>query len=214
MQKRDLTRYSDYFTVSIPNSQIQALSILLLGILAGGVASLIVHWGTGNTTSIMTLGASSGILIISVPAFLTVLLIRIVRRKMKMKHAMFAVLAISAAYAAFMVIDASVYHFLNNGALAYVLLILVNAGIYGYWLVINKIAVGQKKSAIITSQVQPVLNVLMFLPFGGYLLNVAVPVDIAIIKLFAGILVFLIMGYLAIYLLDRPAKKNLYVSSI
>src|SRR5208282_5672215 len=33
-------------------------------------------------------------------------------------------------------------------------------------------------------------------------------------KLFGGIIVFLVMGYVSIYLLERPAKKNLYVSSV
>ena len=214
-KKRDITKYSDYFTIVIPNSHIQAILILLIGIFAGAVAILIAHYNMGNDTFVLSvIGASSGILVVSVPAYLTVFILKMTNRKMKLKHAIFAVLAISAPYAAFLVGDAVLYYFLGRQVLAYILLILANAGIYGYWLIINKIAVGQRKVAIITAQIQPLLNILLFIPFGGYLLSFGVPVKIVLTKLFAGILVFLAIGYMIIYLLDRPAKKDLYVSSV
>ncbi len=214
-KKRDITKYSSYFTIEIPNSKVQALLILFLGIFAGAVASLVVHYGAaGSELDVALIGASSGILVISVPAFLTVLILRMTKRNMKMKHAMFAVFAISALYALFIIMDGVIYDILRNGVLSYVLLILINASIYGYWFMINRVAIGQKKVAIITSEIQPVLNILLYLPFGGYLLSIMVPINIALIKLFSGILVFLAMGYVILYLLDRPAKKNLYVSSV
>ncbi len=214
-KRRDITGYSSYFTVKIPGAQAQATFILFLGIFAGAIASLIVHYGNSTgRVELAFVGACAGILIISVPAFLTVLILRMTKRKMKMKHAMFAVLAISLPYAIFIMFNAILYDILRNDALSYVLLILSNAAIYGYWFIINRVAVGQKRSAIITSDIQPLLNILMYLPFGGYLLGLGVSINVALIKLSAGIGVFLVMGYVILYLLDRPAKKNLYVSSV
>ena len=214
-QKKDLTEYTNYFTMQIPGSISQIIIILAMGMAAGSVSSLLVHYSPGaNALSIVLLGASSGIMIISLPAFLTVMVMRMLKRKMKTKHALFAVLAASGAYALFIMIDSAIFSVLKNGTLSYLILLLANASIYGYWFMINKIAIGQKRSAIITAEIQPILNVMMYFPFGGYLLRAGFPIEIALIKLYSGMVVFMLMGYVIIYLLDRPAKKKLAVSGI
>ncbi len=215
MPKRDITKYSSYFERRIPNSISLALIIVLIGMLSGAVASVIVHYGSAQAPySMLLLGAGSGILVLSFPALIMVLIIRLMKRDMKTKHALFAVMAVSAAYSVFIIADSVVYSVLKNEALAYVILILSNASIYGYWFMINRIAVGQKKSAIFTAEIHPIINLLMFLPFGGYLLKFNVTVASALVRLFFGILVFLAMGYVILYLFDRPAKKQLSVSSV
>ncbi|MCL4364985.1 MAG: DUF2070 family protein [Candidatus Marsarchaeota archaeon] len=215
MPKRDITKYSSYFERRIPNSISLAMIIVLIGILSGSLASTIVHYGTHfNLYNVLLLGAGSGILVVSLPALIMVLIIRIMKRDMKTKHALFAVMAVTAAYSIFIVFDSIIYSVFQNNALAYVILILSNASIYGYWFIINRVAVGQRKSAIFTAEIHPIINVLMFLPFGGYLLKFNVTIEAALIKLFFGILVFLAMGYVILYLFDRPAKKQLSVSSV
>lgn len=213
--KRDITKYSSYFTLEVPNSIPQIVLIILIGMVAGGIASVITHHPAGiDLPNILLLGAISGMLVISFPALLTVLTIRLMRRDMKTKHALFAVLAVTISYSLFIIADAAIFSWLRNNVIAYVILLLVNASLYGYWFIINKIAVGQKKSAIFTAEIQPIFNLIMYFPFGGYLLQLDVPIGIALIKLFFGMLIFLVMGYIIVYLLDRPAKKNLSVSSV
>ncbi len=213
--KRDLTKYSSYFTMQIPNSINQIAIIIILGMLAGSVSSVLVHYHTGaDVVSILLLGASSGIMVVSLPALLTVMIMRILKRKMKTKHVLFAVLAVSGAYALFIIADSAIFSVLRNGTLSYLILLLVNASIYGYWFIINRVAIGQKRSAIITAEIQPIVNVLMFFPFGGYLLRTDFTIGVALIKLYSGMLIFMIMGYVILYLLDRPAKKKLSVSSV
>ncbi len=215
MQKRSLTSYSDYFTIKIPNSIAQILIIIAIGAFAGTVAALITHPGLmARPYSAVGLGGSSGILAISFPALLTVLVLRIVKRKMKTKHALFAVLAVSLAYSIFIMADAAIYHVTGSSALAYVILILANASLFGYWFIINRVAVGQKRAAILTAEIQPILNLLVYFPFGDYLLRLDVPLETALVKLYSGMFIFLLMGYVILYLLDRPAKKNLSVSSV
>ena len=215
MPPRDLTKYSSYFTLKVPNSLTQIAIIVLLGMLAGSASSVLVHYGSNTgIVVVILLGASSGVLVVSVPALLTVMVIRIINRKMKTKHALFAVLAVCAAYTVFIILDSAVYKILQNGTLAYIILLLANASIYGYWFIINRVAVGQRKSAIITAEIQPILNVLLYFPFGGYLLKADIPIGIALVKLYSGMLIFLVMGYAILYMLDRPAKKKLSVSSV
>ncbi len=215
MPKRDITKYSSYFERRIPNSVSLAMIILLIGVMSGALASVIVHYGTKlGLYNVLLLGAGSGVLVVSLPALIMVLIIRIMKRNMKTKHALFAVMAVTAAYSVFVVADSIVYSVTGNNALAYAILILSNASIYGYWFIINMVAVGQKRSAIFTAEIHPIINVLMFLPFGGYLLKFNVTIEEALLRLFFGILVFLAMGYFILYLFDRPAKKQLSVSSI
>ncbi|MHB1830440.1 MAG: DUF2070 family protein [Candidatus Micrarchaeaceae archaeon] len=215
MPPRDLTKYSSYFTLKVPGSLTQIAIIVLLGMLAGSVSSVLVHYGSNTGIAIVILlGAGSGVLVVSVPALLTVMVIRIIKRKMKTKHALFAVLAVCAAYTVFIILDSAIYKILQNGTLAYIILLLANASIYGYWFIINRIAVGQRRSAILTAEIQPILNVLLYFPFGGYLLKADIPVGIALVKLYSGMLIFLVMGYAILYMLDRPAKKKLSVSSV
>ena len=215
MPKRNLTEYSDYFTLRIPSSVVQVAIIITIGMFAGTVASAITHRGFAiDPYSVVMLGMSSGILVVSVPALLTVLILKLITRGMKVKHALFAVLAVSAAYSVFIMAGAAAYSVTSNGVLAYVILLLGNASIYGYWFIINKVAVGQRRIAILTAEIQPILNLVLYFPFGGYLLKLVVPVESALIKLYSGMFVFLLMGYAVLYLLDRPAKKNLSVSSV
>lgn len=213
--KKDLTRYTSYFTMEVPSSVRQIIIIVLFGIVAGSISSLMVHYGTGShIVSILLLGASSGVMIVSFPALLTVAIIKMMKRSMKIKHVLFAVLAVSGAYAFFLMLDSAIFSVLRNDTLSYIILLLINASIYGYWLIINKIVIGQRRSAIITAEIQPILNVIMYFPFGSYLLQPGFPIEIALIKLYSGIVVFMAMGYAIIYLLDRPAKKRLAVSGI
>ena len=214
MPPRDLTRYSNYFTLNIPGIMKEIAIIILLGILTGSVCSLWLHSGSGTNLNLFLLGASAGILVISFPALLTVGIMKVWKSKIKLKHSLFAVMVVSAAYAVFIIMDAALYSFLGNAAIAYLFLLLVNASIYGYWFIVNRIAIGQKKGAIITAEIQPILNVLLYLPFGKYLLQPVFSASATLLRLFAGMFIFLIMGYIIIYLLDRPAKKNLSISSV
>ncbi len=212
--KRDITKYSSYFEMKIPGSVSSALIIAAIGIFSGIVSDIIVHFNSSVTMNELTVGAVSGLMIVSLPALIMVMIIRILRRDMKTKHAMFAVLAVAAAYSIFVMVDSAVYLLSKSDAIAVAILILANASIYGYWFIINKIAVGQRKSAMFTAEIQPILNVIMYVLFGGYLFRIDVPIGIALAKLMLGMLVFLAMGYVILYLLDRPAKKKLSVSSV
>jgi hypothetical protein len=93
--KRDLTKYSSYFSLQIPSSITQIAMILLLGVMAGEISALIVHYYPGTSIApILLTGSAEGLLVISAPALITVMIMRIVKRRMRTKHALFAVLAV------------------------------------------------------------------------------------------------------------------------
>lgn len=211
-----ITHYVKYFNLQAPSVLYQTLILLLLGACAGGFASIIIHMhglGTG-LPQILLSGISSGILVVSLPALLTVATIKSIRRKMLLKHAMLSTLFITAIYAILLFIGSAIFVVTENAAVSYLSLLLANAGIYGYWLLMGKFLIGRLRKIALVAAVQPVLNILFYIPLGRYILSFGVPLNIALIKLFAGMAVFLSLGYAFIYILDRPSKKILEASGM
>lgn len=209
---RDVIHFTRYFNMGAPGSAAQILLLFILGVVTGVLSDLFIH-PMPVLTSIL-IGASSGVILVSVPAMLTVMLIKTMERRLQLKHALFAVLAVSSFYGLLIVTNSVVFSFLHSYVLAYVLLILFNAGIYGYWFVINRVVMNQRKSRIFTAAIQPVLNTSFYLPMSRYVLSLNVPFSTVLIKLWAGMLVFMAIGYLILYIIDRPAKKALKISGI
>ncbi|MDE1874418.1 MAG: DUF2070 family protein [Candidatus Micrarchaeota archaeon] len=214
--RRYITHYVKYFNLQAPSMTAQTLILLLLGAAAGGFASLIIHLqmlGSG-LLQVVALGVSSGIVVVSLPAIITAALIKSIKRKMLLKHAMLATLLITAPYAIVLFVGSASFAITKNAWLSYFFLLLVNAGIYGYWLLIGKFMIGRLRQMALVAAVQPVLNILFYLPLGGYILSFQAPLNLTLVRLFAGMFVFLAMGYALVYLLDRPSKKILEASGM
>ncbi len=211
-----ITHYTKYFNLKAPSVAVQAAVLLLMGAVSGVAMSLVVHYPpmAQDYFGLLVSGLSTGILVISLPALLTVAFIKATKRKMKLKHAMLATITITALYAVFMIADAVLFHVSGSIAMAYIILLLANACIYGYWFLMGKFALGKGKSSAAIAATQPVLNILLYLPLGSYILALGAPLNVTLIKLFAGMLVFLAAGNALLYVLDRPVKRNMDTSGI
>ena len=212
----DIAKYTHYFNINAPSAKLQLLLLLAVGAAAGMASGLIIHSGISSAAyyGFLLSAAVSGIMIIALPAVLTAILIKGLKWRMKLKHAMFAALSVSLIYALAIVAIAVVYSVFDYYILASVMLILGNAGIYGYWFFINRVAIGQRRGSILIAAVQPVLNLLFYIPFGKYLFTLDAPLNAILLKLYAGMAVFLAVGYAIIYAIDRPAKKELNISGV
>ncbi|MDE1861203.1 MAG: DUF2070 family protein [Candidatus Micrarchaeota archaeon] len=214
---KDITKYSRYFKFRIPKWHVASLMLLALGFMTGIIASFIAqyHSGPGHLLPLLD-GGCAGILVISLPALLTGILIKSMRRKMKLMDILFATLPISFVYALFVIICSVAYFMGASQNAVEVILLLGNAGLYGYWFFINKVAIGQRRSAIVTATAQPLLNVLLLVSFGQYILAIGPAFEsyTVLLKLYGGMAVFLIVSYVIIYVLDRPAKKELNISGV
>ncbi|MGA3020821.1 MAG: DUF2070 family protein [Candidatus Micrarchaeales archaeon] len=211
-----ITHYAKYFNLRAPSSLTQVLILLLLGAISGSLASLVIHQQSidGNYAQAIVLGLNTGIIVVSLPALLTVILIKTAKRKMMLKHAMLSTLLVTTVYSLLLVVNAFVFSVTGNAAISYLILLLSNAFIYGYWFLMERVVIGRGKSAIFLATVQPILNVLFYIPLGSYMLNVNVAFLDALIKLSAGMFVFLVVCYVFLYILDRPAKRMLKSSGI
>ena len=212
---RDVTRISRYFNMQAPGSLVQALLFIALGMFTGVVANMFTHLHSSESLFVSFFsGMSIGIITITVPGILTVAFLKAMRKDMKLKHAFFAVLAISMLYSCALLIGSMFFALMHAYTVTYLILILSNAFIYGYWFLINRVVMDQKRSQIVTAAFQPVLNVLFFIPMGRYLLNASIPLEPSLLKLWSGMLVFMVIGYIILYIMDSPAKKALRISGV
>ncbi|MGC8628664.1 MAG: DUF2070 family protein [Candidatus Micrarchaeia archaeon] len=213
----DITKYSKYFKVNAPSSLVEFVLLLLIGIVSGSVAMLIVHYTMLKEFDyrILAIGMIIGMLSISLPAFLTVLLIKTLNKRMKLKHALLSTIFVVIYYVFAFLLIAFSFALLKSIAISYFILVLANAGIYGYWFIMSNVVIGiRKRSATFTSAIHPVLNILFFLPFSAYLLGVSFPVNATLLRLFIGMLVFLAASYAFLYAVDRPVVKFLDSSGV
>lgn len=214
-EKRELFHYTNYFSKEVPNLSIQSMVILFVGALTGIISTAFIHHPVifSDSYQIIIYGASSGLLVVSLPAVLTVVMIKLLKRSIKMKHLMFATILSVLFYSLFIIIASAVFTIFGNTTAPYVILLLGNASIYGYWLVIGKFII-HKRGGTFIPLIQPTLNILFYIPIDKYILNINLPVSIALIKLYAGMAIFLIIGYIFLYMVDRPFKREVNVSGI
>ena len=211
-----LTRYKSYFRINAPSSFVQALLLVFIGLLAGASAAIISKYPAMlSDYRFVVIGASIGVITISMPAFLTVLVIKAINRRMALKHALFSTLIIATFYLLAFLLLAAVFLISKSFLLANIVLLASNAGIYGYWLVMGKVVIRIRRSAaVFYAAIQPVLNVLFFIPFSFYLLGINFPITATLIKLVVSMLVFLVAAYAFLYFVDRPSKKLLGSSGL
>jgi len=215
-QRDYITHYVKYFNLKAPSSFVQAILFLLVGAASGSLSSMAILQQNfaNNISQVVVSGISTGILVTSLPALLTVVLIKTTKRRMLLKHAMLATLLVTIVYALLLFINAFLFASTGHVIISYIMLVLSNACVYGYWFIVSKFVMGKRKSAGVIAAAHPVLNMLFYLPLGGYILNINVPLGATLIKLFAGMLVFLAVGYTFLYIVDRPVKRRLEVSGI
>ena len=87
-------------------------------------------------------------------------------------------------------------------------LLVGDASIFGWWFFASKILMQKKKVDLLFALIQPTLNILLFISYGTKIISFSTPFNILLVKLYAGILIFLVVCYTIIYIVDRPYKKN------
>ncbi len=212
---KELFKYSKYFNKILPSPIILLAAIIAIGALTGVLAIGIAHFGSNASyASVLLYGGSAGIFIVSLPAILTAAIIKVMKRNMLLKHVMFAVMVSSIGYAIFILIASTAYMLARSYVLTYIIVILANASLYGYWLIIGRFVISKRRSLSLSAVMQPIFNMLMYVPFGKYIVAITLPLSIAMVKMLAGMLVFLLVSYAFLYVVDKPMKSKLNVSSV
>ncbi|MDE1851048.1 MAG: DUF2070 family protein, partial [Candidatus Micrarchaeota archaeon] len=215
-EKRDLFRYTNYFSKEAPAVRTQSALLLALGIVTGIISMLLIHPQDfmQNIFSYTGYGLSTGLLIVSLPALLTLAMTKALKRNILLKHLMYATIVSTTVYALFLIISGAFFSLFHSLTISYVILLVGNASIYLFWIVLGKFLFAQRRGGNLLPAIQPILNILFYIPLGKYLLDFNFSISTALTKLFFGMLIFLISGYVVFYLLDAPLKRETNISGI
>jgi len=214
-EKRFLLHYSDYFTKNAPHNSTSIAIIFLIGIIAGVMSITALHYNEmeHNLAYALANGMSAGLLIISFPALVSAAIIKLVKRRIYLRHILMVFIMSTIAYSFFLVINSAIFFFLRSYIIAYIVILLANASLFGFWFIVSRFVMG-KRHATLIALIYPTLNFLFYMPLGKYFINLNLPFWPAAIKLYSGMLIFLIVGYTFLYIVDRPAKKRLNISGV
>ncbi len=198
-----LTKYASYFKRGWPSIDYLFVLVAILSMLSGTIATLLVL--KYINLAIVMRGISIGFYIIFIPFFLSVLVSKIIRKKVKLKHIV-AISSIPAIIYSFVLIIASfLFFFLNIPLISYIVLLLFIASLYSYWLVMLRFVFSFKKSKYIFALLYPIMYLYSLSLFGGLLFVENFSFNYLLTKLFIGMIIFLIVSYLIIFLFDKPS---------
>jgi|GEM_PF-799640 len=198
------------FSIGIPRSSVLFILLLVMSMIMGIAAVALINYSliSSNFSYIAVNGIVTGILAIMLPTLLTILIVKSVKRYVDMKYIFFISMIGTIAYSIFILLGSIVYILTHDYGIATAIILVGDASIFCWWFFANKVVLGQKKKAIFLAVVQPTLNVLLYLPTSRFILTFATPFRILLIKLYAGIFIFLIVSYAIIYIIDKPYNKN------
>ncbi|MDE1865733.1 MAG: DUF2070 family protein [Candidatus Micrarchaeota archaeon] len=209
-KKGDFLKDLNPFSFGLPGS-IPLIAILLILSLIMGIAAtaLLNYRSIGHSIYyIIANGSLSGILIIMMPALLTVIVVKLFKRYIDLKYMLFVSIIGAFCYSLFILLSSILYIALNSYAIAGVAILVGDASIFGWWFFASKIMMDKRRLDLVFALVQPTFNILLYFPYSGRIVSFATPFNILIIKLYAGIFIFLLTCYTIVYVVDRPYKKN------
>lgn len=212
----DLLRFVSIFSKNLPGTFVLLAALLALSLIVGVATVSLMHYDLIHTRFdyIAVNGAITGMILIMLPALMTSIVIKAVKRKMAMKHIIFILIISCLSYSVFILLGSLIYIVTHNTVLPSAIIIVGDASIFGWWFFISKFVLDQKRRAAIVALTQPTLNILLYIPASAFIFSFATPLNILLIKLYAGIAIFMIMSYLIINMFERPVKNSLGISSV
>jgi predicted neutral ceramidase superfamily lipid hydrolase len=215
-RSKDPEKYSALFSKRLPELPYLFAALLAMSIIIGMAAVSILHLRflpSRFINYIFVNGTLAGMIAILLPTVLTAVVIKAARPRLRIKHSIFISIIGSFSYSIFILLG-SLLHLFFGLPIATVVILVGDASLFGWWFFINKVVLGFGKRAILFALVQPTLNVILFIAASRFIFRFDTPFNILILKLYAGIFIFMIASYLLLYIFDRPLKKHLDVGTV
>ena len=199
------------FSVGLPSTTALFVMLLLMSVIMGIASVALINHNLINTnfSYIAVNGSITGMLAIMLPTLLTILIVKSVKRYIDIKYIFFVSIIATISYSVFILLASIVYILTHAYAIATAIILVGDASIFGWWFFADKMVLGQKKRAVFLALVQPTLNITP-LPSDkqASYSHSQTSLNILLLKLYAGIFIFLIVSYAIIYIVDRPYNKN------
>ena len=215
-EKGSLFEFVELFGKSLPGAPLLVLLLLAISLITGMAAVALMHSSLALTDFryVLVGGSVAGMLVVMLPALLTIMFVKAIKRRVQVKHVVFIAIISSLCYSVFILAGSLVYIATHNYALASAIIIVGDASIFGWWFFVSKFVLARKKSAVLVALVHPTLNILMYLQAQQLLFEFSDTLQSMLLKLYAGIFVFLLISYVIMYMFEKPVKKSLGISSI
>ncbi len=200
---------------NLPSTELQSIILLALSILVGIGSVAVLHYRTSiGIESVLVEGATIGIIGITIPPMLTVITIKTLQRRVLSKYIIAIASFATFCYGVLFVLASSIFAITGSYVYLFSIILVSDAGIFLLWFFISKIFLNQRAKAVPFALIQPTLNTLFLIPAAKILVQKTIPLSTIFIKLYAGILIFVMVGYIVAYLVDSPIKKGLGISGI
>lgn len=212
---KDPTRYSSLFAKRLPGTTLLFGALVLMSLVVGMASVGLIHFRVLPTRTldyVLVNGMLAGIIAILLPTVLTTFVIKAAKRRISTKHALFMSIIGAVSYSIFVLLGSLAYPFLGS-AIATIIVLLGAASLFALWFFMNRVVLGLRKRAVPLAFVQPTFNIVLFAAASRFIFRFDTPFNTLIEKLFAGMMVFLVVSYALLYMFDRPLKKRLGVKS-
>ncbi len=198
------------FSFVIPKTIVLLALLMAMSIIIGTASIALINHNLINTRFqyILVNGATTGILSIMLPTLLTVMIIKAIRRHVEARYITFIAMIGAICYSMFILLGGIAYILSGSYTLATAIIVLGDASIFGWWFFATKMVFGPKRRTLLLAVVQSTLNIILYIPSSRLINSIAEPLNVLLLKLYAGIFIFMIISYAIIYIVDRPYRKN------
>lgn len=198
------------FSVGIPRTTVLFILLFIMSVTIGIASVALINYRliSTNFSYIVVNGSVTGILAIMLPTLLTIMIVKAVKRYIESKYIFFISIIATIFYSVILLIASIVYILTHAYSTSTAIILVGDASIFGWWFFASRVVLGQRKRAILMALVQPTLNILLYVPSSRFIITFTTTFNVLLIKLYAGIFIFLLMCYAIIYLVDRPYNKN------
>jgi predicted neutral ceramidase superfamily lipid hydrolase len=202
------------FSNNLPNLKKLIVFLTFYSIIIGLIISTITELKNIEFFPVIVIGILTGLIIIFLPTILTTITIKIIKKYIKTKYILAIAIASTFIYSIFLILASLLYYITNNYILASSIVLVGDASMLALWLFVSKVMLGQKKKALLYSIIQPIINLFVYIGASNIIFTFSLPVWLLLIKLSTGIIIFALVSYIIIYIIDKPIKKNLNFSGI
>ena len=195
-RKEGLEGRLGFFTRQLPDTKILFSLLMFWGFVIGIFSlGLMNHQTPARTLSnVVVTGVLSGLLLLIIPALITVLTMKLFKRIARIRHILAIASVATGIYGFFFVLGSALYALTASQALFFLLVLLGDASIFAFWFMITKIVLGKRRSAPFYALLQPSLNLLLLASMSSYLFSFSLPLNVLLMKLYASIFIFFIVA--------------------
>ncbi len=208
--RKSVLDYGRYFEKKLPGIWVLIGILVVVSLLLSMASVTILHSQLLYTdpSYIAVSGLIVCLLIVITPTMLTTLFVKLATKRMMVKHLLFMSFIGGMAFSVILLASSILYYFFGV-TVAVIMVIVGAASIFGWWFFTERIILSRTRKSVLLALLQPTLFVLFYVVSSSFIFASDVPINMLLVKLYAGIFVFGLVIYAIMYVFNNPVKKTL-----